>query len=98
MPQPHPSTLSLDQKHSADSDHRSKGDDGQERERSPGEPVYPVCPLAGVKPWRAQAWLFSGPWLGPKSVPLPMSKVGYCLQASPSPTSPDQGAGSRLDM
>lgn len=70
---PQPSTLSLDQKHSADGDRHGQGDDGQDCEQSPGESVYPVCPLAGVEPWRTQACLFSGPWEGPKSVPLPIS-------------------------
>lgn len=86
MPQPHPSTLSLDQKHSTDGDHRREGEDGQERERGPGEPVYPVRPLVEVKPWRPRTWLFSCPGQAPKSVPFPRSPFGAaCHPALPHP-------------
>ena len=87
MPQPHPGTLSLDQKHSTDGDHHGEGEDGQDlSERGPGEPVYPVRPLAEVKPWRPRTWLFSHPGQAPKSVIFPRSPFGAaCRPALPHP-------------
>lgn len=76
-------TSSLDQKHSTDGGHHGQGDGGQDREQDPGESVCPVHPLAGVKPWRARAWLLPGPRVGPKSVLLLISSFGSCLPASP---------------
>lgn len=86
MPQPHPGTLSLEQKHSTDGSHHGEGEDGQDRERDPREPVYTVHPLAEVKPWRPRTWLFSRPGQAPKSVLFCRSPFGAaCRPALPHP-------------
>lgn len=84
MPQPHPGTLSLEQKHSTDGSHHGEGRMGRTA-RDPREPVYTVHPLAEVKPWRPRTWLFSR--LGrPPSLSSSVDPFGAaCRPALPHP-------------